>query len=226
MFPELTRDEVFMIATKRLWLRWPQRADADALARIGGDPRVAAMTGTWPVGATPNYAHTRIDQMRSANTIGDGFAFVLAERSAWSKPIGVMGFHVVHGTQGAVACGGYHLAPDYWGRGYATEAMTGLISQLRLLTRIARLTASVMPHNAASAGVLRNNGFIKTGSGTMTTEARGTFALDHYARDLRLIGQIVGQIVGEAGALPPGPDPWRSGTNAAARQSAAALCAS
>ncbi len=28
MFPDLTRDDVFRIETKRLWLRWPRIQDA------------------------------------------------------------------------------------------------------------------------------------------------------------------------------------------------------
>ena len=28
MFPDLTRDDVFRLETRRLWLRWPRAADA------------------------------------------------------------------------------------------------------------------------------------------------------------------------------------------------------
>jgi RimJ/RimL family protein N-acetyltransferase len=188
MFPEFTRDEVFMIGTQRLWLRWPRSSDAAALATIGGTAAVAAMTATWPIGATESYARRRIASMRAENEAGLGFAFVMAERGRWNEAIGVIGFRVLDGSGGAVAGGGYHLAPEHWGKGYASEAMTGLISNLRLLTRIARLTASVMPQNHASAAVLKKNGFILTGAGTLTNEHRGTFKVDHYARDLRLIG--------------------------------------
>jgi RimJ/RimL family protein N-acetyltransferase len=189
MFPEFTRDEVFMIATERLWLRWPRAADAADLARISGDPRVAAKTATWPIGADVSYARERIARIRSDNANGTGFAFAITERSHWQKSIGLIGFKVLDGTQGAVAGGGYHLDPAHWGKGYATEAMAGLIANLRLLTRIARLSASVMPSNRASASVLLKNGFEPSGAGTMSTEFRGSFAVEHFARDLRLIGR-------------------------------------
>jgi RimJ/RimL family protein N-acetyltransferase len=192
MFPELTRDDVFMIGTKRLWLRWPMVADAAELARLSGDPRVASLTASWPIGATEAFARRRIDGMRQANADGNALALVIAERGAWSKPIGVIGFQVAAGSGGAVASGGYHLAPEHWDQGYASEAMAGLVPMIRLLTRIARLTASVMPDNTASARVLVKNGFRKTGSGAAKTEHRGTFTLDHYARDLRLIGEVAG----------------------------------
>ena len=34
MFPELTRDDVFRLETRRLWLRWPRMADANAILRL------------------------------------------------------------------------------------------------------------------------------------------------------------------------------------------------
>lgn len=36
MFPELTRDDVFRLETRRLWLRWTRMADASAILRLAG----------------------------------------------------------------------------------------------------------------------------------------------------------------------------------------------
>ena len=33
MFPEIAKDDVFRIETRRLWLRWPRLADAPAMER-------------------------------------------------------------------------------------------------------------------------------------------------------------------------------------------------
>ena len=46
MFPELTRDDVFRLETRRLWLRWPRMADASAILRQAGEKAVAEMTAT------------------------------------------------------------------------------------------------------------------------------------------------------------------------------------
>jgi RimJ/RimL family protein N-acetyltransferase len=183
-FPELTRDEVFMIGTRRLWLRWARLDDADALARIGGDVRVASKIATWPVGAKPALARERIAKARAANADGTGFAFVIVRREAWDHPIGLMGFSGITEDNGLVATGGYHLDPDYWGRGYASEALAGVVCMIRLLTRIRALRASVMPGNTASARVLEKSGFSKVGTGTLTTEFRGTFPVVNYERRL------------------------------------------
>lgn len=185
-FPELTRDEVFMIGTRRLWLRWPRLDDVEALARIGGDARVAARSATWPEDCSSDFARTRIAKARAENAAGTGFAFVIAERTAWSEAIGLMGFNIVAGGGDLVASGGYHLAPEHWGKGYASEALGGIVPMIRLLTRIRALKASVMPHNTASARVLQKAGFRKVGAGLMHTDVRGDFAVDHYER--RLLG--------------------------------------
>ncbi len=48
MFPELARDDVFRLETRRLWLRWPRESDAPALTALAGDWDVAQMTATMP----------------------------------------------------------------------------------------------------------------------------------------------------------------------------------
>ncbi len=190
-FPELTRDEVFMIGTRRLWLRWPRFDDAEALARIGGDVSVALNIATWPVGASAALARERIAVTRAANAAGTRFAFVIARRDAWDDPIGLIGFSSACTDDGLAATGGYHLAPEHWGQGYATEALSAIVGMIRLLTRIRVLKASVMPHNTASRRVLEKSGFAPVGDGTLTTEFRGTFPAVHYARRLNGIAPKV-----------------------------------
>jgi hypothetical protein len=48
MFPDLTRDDVFRLETRSLWLRWPRIADAAAIARQAGEKAVAEMTANIP----------------------------------------------------------------------------------------------------------------------------------------------------------------------------------
>ena len=44
MFPDLARDDVFRLETKRLWLRWPRVSDAAAIERYSSRWEVARMT--------------------------------------------------------------------------------------------------------------------------------------------------------------------------------------
>ena len=63
MFPDLTRDDVFRLETRRLWLRWPRQADAQAIVRLAGEKSVAEMTARLPTGC-------RISATGSAPPIG------------------------------------------------------------------------------------------------------------------------------------------------------------
>jgi RimJ/RimL family protein N-acetyltransferase len=199
-FPEITRDEVFMIGTKRLWLRWPRAEDAAELARIGGDPRVAARTGTWPIGADAAFAMTKIETQRARNASGAGFAFVIAPRRQWAQPIGLIGFNAVADAAVPTVVGGYHLAPERWGLGLMSEALAGMVEMIRLLTPVAILRASVMPDNPASAHVLRKAGFERVGVSLMTTEPRGTFPVETFERRL---SAVVDRDADTAASLPP-----------------------
>ncbi|MFZ5986398.1 MAG: GNAT family N-acetyltransferase [Bacillota bacterium] len=58
---------------------------------------------------------------------------------------------------------GYFLAEDFWGFGYATEAVRLLLEFLFVNVDINRVHAEVMPENEASKKVLMKNGFIKEG---------------------------------------------------------------
>ena len=57
---------------------------------------------------------------------------------------------------------GYWIAPDSWGRGYATEALGGLLSLARLAGH-RRIVGRHAVDNPASGRVLRKAGFRPTG---------------------------------------------------------------
>jgi RimJ/RimL family protein N-acetyltransferase len=187
MFPDLTRDDVFMIGTRRLWLRWPTADDAEALARIGGHPEVAAMTGTWPVGCDAELARERIARHRTSNAGGKALSLVLARRQYWGEAIGLIGISLPGETSGERPVGtlGYHLAPEHWSRGFATEALAGLLDMTRLLTKIGTVKASVVHGNPASMRVLEKNGFARLGEGVFKSPIRGDTPVLHFERDLR-----------------------------------------
>jgi RimJ/RimL family protein N-acetyltransferase len=187
MFPDLTRDEVFMIGTRHLWLRWPRLDDAEALARIGGHSEVASMTASWPVDCDAAYARERIEKMRTGNKAGTALTLVIAERSQWSRAIGLVGIDVTADTEDGRPTGtlGYHLDPAYWSRGYTREAISGLLDMTRLLTRIGVVKASVMPHNGASMRVLTACGFAPVGAGHHDSPLRGRSPVETYEVDVR-----------------------------------------
>ena len=54
---------------------------------------------------------------------------------------------------------GYWLGVEYWGQGYATESVRGLLSYAKTNTPYEKFKANVYKENVASAKVLEKNGF-------------------------------------------------------------------
>ena len=59
-YPPITRTDVFMIGTRRLWLRWPRASDAACIAAISGHPEVSRRVASCPEGADPAFAAEQI----------------------------------------------------------------------------------------------------------------------------------------------------------------------
>jgi [ribosomal protein S5]-alanine N-acetyltransferase len=75
------------------------------------------------------------------------------------------------------------LFRDHWGQGYAQEAVTEMIRELRERYAVTRCTATVDPGNDRSIHLLRNLGFEQTGIYRNATTIRGTLADEaHYSR--------------------------------------------
>lgn len=58
---------------------------------------------------------------------------------------------------------GYGLLPEYWGQGYATEAVTAASAWAAAQPGVTRVEAETEPDNAASQRVLEKAGFVPTG---------------------------------------------------------------
>ncbi len=69
MFPELTRDDVFRLETRRLWLRWPRLADGPAILRQAGAKPVAEMTAAIPHPYPPEAVEPFVFATRKGNAL-------------------------------------------------------------------------------------------------------------------------------------------------------------
>jgi RimJ/RimL family protein N-acetyltransferase len=63
---------------------------------------------------------------------------------------------------------GYILHPDYWGRGFAREALEAIIPRMFETHPIDAIVAEVDPRNGASLGLLARLGFAETGRAART----------------------------------------------------------
>jgi len=91
MFPDLTRDDVFRLETRRLWLRWPRLADVQALVRLAGEKAVAEMTGRIPHPYTPEHADRFVFETRRNNANGHGLTLVITPKGRPNAAIGAVG---------------------------------------------------------------------------------------------------------------------------------------
>ena len=60
---------------------------------------------------------------------------------------------------------GYSVVPSYQGRGFATEAIAGLVLRAFEDARVQRVIAETLPDNIPSIRVLQKNGFLDAGPG-------------------------------------------------------------
>jgi len=142
-----------VLKTKRLVLRAPRGDDADAIARLAGDRRIAVNTARLP----------------HPYGIADAEQFI----AAVNRRAGEAVFLIV--LDGALigTCGidpredipeiGYWLGVPYWGEGYATEAARAVIDHAFGELRHEALQAGARVSNPASRRVLEKCGFQWTG---------------------------------------------------------------
>ncbi len=170
MFPDIARDDVFRLETSRLWLRWPRAADAPAIQRYSSKWDVARFTARIPHPYPPGEAERYIFAARQANAAGQDLILAIASNRGKREPFGMISIETR--LQGRLTLG-YALAPEAWGKGYASEAARAIIDASFLLTHAVEILATARIENAASRRVLEKCGFVHQGAGREGAPARG-----------------------------------------------------
>lgn len=189
MFPDLTRDDVFRIETRSLWLRWPRAKDVDAIVRLAGERAVAEMTARirHPIDRAETEAF--VIAARRRNALGDGLAMAVSLRSDPAGLVGFVGIRADAAVDGMRL--GYWLGRAHWGRGLATEAAAAMAHAYFAYAGGTVLTAEARVENPASRRVLDKVGFVRTGTATDYFPIRGCemtcdrFRLDRAAWSAR-----------------------------------------
>jgi RimJ/RimL family protein N-acetyltransferase len=170
MFPELTRDDVFRLETRRLWLRWPRMADSSAILRLAGEKAVAEMTASIPHPYPVEAVEPFIFAMRKGNALGEHLVLAITPRSKPNELIGMIG---AHPQAKGIPFLGYWLGTPQWNKGLATEAVQALIDSLFSLVDLPAIEADTRVINPASRRVLEKSGFRAEGSFLKSLPARG-----------------------------------------------------
>ena len=139
-----------VIITERLLLRRPRVDDLDAMFEIMSNPSAMRYWSTLPH-ADRNVTRPWLAKKIARNADGGEDYFIELD----GRVIGEVG-------AGRLPDFGFMIHPDFWGRGFATEASTAFIAHAFRNTAATELLADVDPRNTASLRVLARLGFVET----------------------------------------------------------------
>jgi RimJ/RimL family protein N-acetyltransferase len=145
-----------VLETERLTLRAPNLADAKTVAMLADDRRIAENVARIP----HPYKLSDAERFITGANQGDGECVYLISKRDHTV-IGACGIAIQDGAPQL----GYWLGVDYWGKGYATEALHTVIDYAFTDLEHAALHAGARVTNPTSRRVLEKCGFQWTGVG-------------------------------------------------------------
>jgi RimJ/RimL family protein N-acetyltransferase len=222
MFPDLTRDDVFRLETRSLWLRWPRISDAAAIVRQAGEKAVAEMTANIPHPYPPESAEPAIFAQRKSNATGEQLTLAITLKG---RPNDLIGMVSARSGENGMPTLGYWLGTDHWNKGFGTQAVQAMVDAVFTLLETPAVEAHARVINPGSRRVLEKSGFRHEGSVLRALAARGgLFPSDQFRLDrstwaaLKNWGQSGWQ--GQVGPAPQGatgsdaePSPECDGTD-------------
>jgi RimJ/RimL family protein N-acetyltransferase len=154
-----------VIETERLRLVWLTAEAMDALLGGRREELPYAVPADWPDDHDARFLRLRLRQLRTDPGRADWGVAAIVLREG-DELVGHIGFHGPPGINArrepdAVEVG-YTVFPDYRRRGYATEAVRGLLGYARD-HGVHRFVASVGPGNEPSLRLVRGLGFVEVG---------------------------------------------------------------
>ena len=162
------------IRTERLDIRMMRPSDSESLTAYRNDPAIARHQ-SWQL----PYTHTQASEMLAGQAHLDDLPPTGRVQLAVECKGTVIGDLAVNLTaDGHVAEVGYTFAAAHHGRGYATEALGGLVDALFASSDIQRVVAHLDPANTPSLRVLERLGFVFEGLARRAELVRGTWVDD------------------------------------------------
>ena len=147
-----------VFATDRLLVRAWDHDDADAVLDIYSRMEVARWLGASPRPLESlDEAHLVVDQWAARSEPDPTYGVWCVAEVATGMPVGTVLLVPLRGaTDGEVEVG-WHLHPDHWGKGYATEAARGALER-GFAAGLPEVLAVVSPDNGPSQAVCRRLG--------------------------------------------------------------------
>ena len=145
-----------MIETARLLLRRARMDDLADLHRVFSHPDAMRYWDSLPFEDIAQTQHLLAAMVAASPPGSDDFVIeregrAIGKAGCWSgDEIGII------------------LHPDYWGKGFAHEALSAAIPHAFQTLPVSKLTADVDPRNAASLNLLARLGFVEVGRASRT----------------------------------------------------------
>jgi RimJ/RimL family protein N-acetyltransferase len=158
------------IRSARLVLRAPQLTDAETIAHLANDRRIAENTSRLPYPYTLAHAQEWIGLTQSGEQKGScGKAFLVTRHDG--TIVGGCGYGMLLDPVNEI---GYWFGVPHWGQGYATEAARALIDHIFETESDDVIAAGARVTNTASRHVIEKCGFAWTGARLMRVRALAT----------------------------------------------------
>ncbi len=169
------------LATERLLIRRLTMEDAQDMFEYAQDPEIAGL-GLWLPQPTLEDSLQDLTETLEAYERGHYMSWAM-ELKAEGKMIGRIGLSA-YSPRSRRAELGYALNRNYWGKGYASEAVGAVLEFGFRTVGLHRIEANALPENAASIRVLEKVGMNYEGKRRECTFIRGKFD------DLNLYGLL------------------------------------
>lgn len=148
--------DVFL-KSNRLDFRWWQKEDADLAWQLWGDPEVTKLFSKKPM--SMDAVKERLEsEIRQAQTRSFQYWPIFDHSGVF---VGCCGLRPYGDTEESAEIG-FHLVPEQWGKGYATEAASAVVECAFSNLKLHTLFAGHHPDNKSSRNTLRKLGFVGT----------------------------------------------------------------
>ncbi len=169
---------VLPLQTDRLTLRVMRPSDAPVLAAYRNDPEIARFQD-WHLPFTLADAERLLaGQADADDLLRDDWVQIAIELPTSDGPPVIVGDVAVGMRGDGIAMLGYTLAPEFQGRGFASEAAGAIVDAIFDHTPVHRIVATLDPRNVASMRVIEPLGFRYEGTARASEPIRGEWLDD------------------------------------------------
>ncbi|MFM7468568.1 MAG: GNAT family N-acetyltransferase [Vampirovibrionales bacterium] len=153
----MNKTNLLRVPTPRLILRALKDTDVQRVYQIASHPKVNASVAILPVVYTQEDAVAWVARSQAGFQTGQEYLWGI-EHVESKRLIGHVGLHRLEDTFTAEL--GYWLDARYWGKGYASEVVSAVLSLAKHQLVLCRVVATTARENHASRRVLETHGFV------------------------------------------------------------------